>query len=90
MSAVWPMLVYMLCFLTSAICVILLLRAWCATRSRLLLWTAVSFVFFSLNNLALVADLVIFPHISLWLLRVGAQCIALGILLFGFIWEAIR
>jgi hypothetical protein len=67
----------------------LLLRAWWATRSRLLLWTAVSFVFFSLNNLALVADFVIFPHISLWLLRAGAQFIGVGILLFGFIWEAI-
>ena len=90
MSGIWPGLVYTLCLLTSAFCAILLFRAWREAQSRLSLWTAVSFAFFALNNLALVADLVIFPEIPLWPLRVATQLIALGVLLFGFVWEAHR
>jgi hypothetical protein len=55
-----PTVVYILCMLASMTCAGLLTRAWLASRSRLLLWTAISFGFLALNNLLLVADLVIF------------------------------
>lgn len=90
MTAMWPALVYTLCLLTSALCAILLFRAWRKVNSRLLLWTSISFGFFALNNLALVADLIIFPQIPLWPLRAATQILALGILLFGFVWETGR
>lgn len=90
MIAVWPELVYSLCLVTSALCAILLFRAWKRARSRLLLWTAISFACFGLNNLALVADLVVFPQIPLWPLRLMTNLAGLGILLFGFVWEADR
>ena len=83
-----PGLVYGLCLLTSALCAGLLLRAWGQSRSRLLLWTAVAFVFLALNNLFLVADMVIFPSVFLWPWRQVASLVAIGVLVYGFIWEA--
>jgi hypothetical protein len=87
MKAWAPTAVYLLCLLTSSVCATLLLRAYFRDRSRLLLWTAASFVFLALNNLALVADMVIFPARDLWLWRQAAAAVALGVLLYGFIWE---
>lgn len=82
-----PTAVYLLCLLTSCVCAWLLMRAYLRGRSRLLLWTSASFVFLALNNLALVADMVVFPSTDLWLWRQLAAMVALGILLYGFIWE---
>jgi len=84
----WPVAVYGLCLLTSALCAGLLLRAWRRSGSRLLLWTAVSFCFFALNNLALLGDMVLFPDVDLRGARVLTNLIALGLLLYGFIWES--
>lgn len=82
-----PAVVYLLCLATSAVCAGLLARAWLRSRSRLLLWTAVSFAGLALNNLFLVADMVLFPTIDFWLLRQASSAAALGVLLYGFIWE---
>jgi hypothetical protein len=87
MKAFAPTAVYLLCLLTSSVCAALLTRAYLRDRSRLLLWTAASFVFLALNNLALVADMVIFPAVDLWIWRQVAALIAMGVLLYGFIWE---
>ena len=88
MSAWAPTAVYVLCFVASAACALLLTRAWMTNRSRLLLWTAVSFGFLTLNNLMLVADMVIFPTIDFWIWRQVAAAAALVTLLIAFIWEA--
>jgi hypothetical protein len=82
--------VYLLCLATSVVCALLLLRAWRRTRTRLLLWTAISFSMLSLNNLLLVADLVLFPTAYLMPFRQAATLTALIVLLYGFIWEADR
>lgn len=87
MRAIAPTAVYLLCLLTSVVCAVLLLRAYFRDRSRLLLWTAASFVFLALNNLALVADMVVFPEVDLWIWRQVAAAAAIGVLLYGFIWE---
>jgi len=81
-------LVYSLCLLASALCAGLLLRSWRQSRSRLLLWTATAFVFLALNNLFLVLDMVVFPSIFLWPWRQAASLLAVGVLVYGFIWEA--
>jgi hypothetical protein len=83
-----PSVVYGLCLAACVVVAGLLLRAWRQSRSRLLLWTALAFVFLSLNNLFLVADMVIFPEVFLWPWRQAASLLAIGILLYGFIWEA--
>jgi hypothetical protein len=85
-----PTAVYVLCLLTSSVCAGLLLRAYLRSRARLLLWTALSFVCLALNNLFLVADMVVFPQIDLWLYRPLAALAAIAVLLYGFIWEAER
>jgi len=81
-------LVYVLCMLASASCAGLLARTYLVKRTRLLLWTALSFAFFALNNLLLVGDALVFHDIDLWPYRQAALVAAFGVLLYGFIWEA--
>jgi hypothetical protein len=88
MTAFGPTAVYLLCLLTSLLCAVLLLRAYFRDRSRLLLWVAVSFVCFALNNMALVADMVLFPtSVDLLIVRQITGALAIGVLLYAFIWE---
>jgi hypothetical protein len=82
-----PALIYGLCLVTSAGCAGLLARAYLRTRTRLLLWTAISFCFFALNNLVLVVDMLVLPDWDLWAWRQGAAGAGVVILLFGFVWE---
>lgn len=79
--------VYLLAILTSLACTLLLLRAYARTRARLLLWTALCFVGLTLSNAFLFVDYIIFPHIDLYALRVGAALAGIVVLLYGFIWE---
>jgi len=84
----FPGLVYVLCFVTCVACVVLLTRAWLRTRTRLLLWTAISFVFLALNNLLVVVDLLVFADADLTTARYLAALIAGAVLIFAFVWEA--
>jgi hypothetical protein len=88
MAELLPTVVYVLCLAASALCAGLLLRAWRQSRSRLLLWTATAFVFLAINNLFLVADLVLFPTVDLWPYRQAASLAAVAVLIYGFVWEA--
>jgi len=90
MGALGPTLVYTLCLAASVLCAVLLLQTWRQKRSRLLFWTALGFVFLAGNNLFLVADLVLFPTVDLWAWRQLASGLAVGVLLYGFVWEADR
>lgn len=90
MGELGPSLVYFLCLVASAFCAYLLLHTWRKSRSRLLFWSALGFVALSVNNLFLVADLVFFPTLDLWPWRQAASAAAVGVLLYGFIWEAER
>jgi len=86
----WPFadVVYILCFLTSLACMVLLFRGYRRSGAPLLLWSAWCFVFLALNNMLLYVDLVILPDIDLRPLRVATALAAVLILLFGFIWNA--
>ena len=90
MQELGPSLVYTLCLIASALCGFLLLQTWRRTRTRLLFWTALGFAFLAVNNLFLVADLVLFPTVDLWAWRQAASAAAAGVLLYGFVWEAER
>ena len=79
--------VYLLCFATSLACSWLLVRSYLRNRTRLLLWTAVCFVFLALNNFFVVADLVLLPDMDFQLVRHLANLTALATLIYGFIWE---
>jgi hypothetical protein len=88
MTDVVPGLVYGLCLAASGACAWLLFRSWRRARTRLLLWTAVGFVMLAFNNLFLVLDMVVLPDVLLWPVRQGFSLLAVGVLLYGFIWEA--
>jgi Family of unknown function (DUF5985) len=81
--------IYLLCLVTSAGCAYLLVRSYRETRTRLLLWSALCFVLLALNNLLVFIDLVLLPvTIDLIALRQLASLAAVGVLLFGFVWES--
>jgi hypothetical protein len=84
----FPSIVYILCFITCTGCAGLLVRAWLRTRTKLLLWTATSFVFLALNNFLVIVDLLIFPETDLTLLRSSAALAAGLTLVVGCIWES--
>ncbi len=88
MAELFPTAVYLLCFLTSGACALLLARGYRSSRSRLLLWSALCFLLLALNNLTLVLDLVVWPEGDLRIVRHLFALAALGVLLFGFIWDA--
>ena len=79
---------YLLAPLASLACMLLLFRAYAATGSRLLLWSALCFVALSLNNTLLFFDLVIFTEVDLRLYRLLSALAGLLFLLYGFVWEA--
>lgn len=79
--------VYILGFLVTLCCGILLSRAYIGVRKRLLLWSAICFFGLALSNLLLFLDLVVFPSIDLYLFRLLTAAISMVILLYGLIWE---
>ena len=83
-----PALVYVLCLATSVLCLVLLVRAYLRTQTRLLLWSALCFVGLAVNNLLLFLDLAVFTDVDLLLFRALSSLSAVGVLLFGFIWES--
>ena len=79
--------VYLLCSLTSFVAMLLVYRSYLQNRSRLLLWTALAFVALAGNNILLFVDVVLLPDISLLVLRHLISLTAVGMLLYGFVWE---
>jgi len=90
MSDFFPSVVYLLCFATSTACAVLLARNYFRTRARLLLWSALCFLLLAANNLVVVIDLLLVPHVSLGLPRILLSLGAVSVLLFGFIWDLER
>jgi hypothetical protein len=81
-------LIYSLCALAAAACAFLLLQSYRRGGYRLLLWSGLCFVGLTLNNLILVADKVLVPHIDLSLWRTSVALAAMTVLLYGLIWDA--
>ena len=84
----FPTAVYLLCFLTAAACAALLARSYRRTGMRMLLWSALCFVLLAINNFLVILDLLVFPNVDFRLLRHLTALAAVGVLLFGFIWDA--
>lgn len=87
MSPILPTAVYVLCFLTSAACAGLLGRGYRRSGARLLLWSALCFALLAINNLLVIVDLVILTERTFRLERLVVMLAAVGVLLFGFIWD---
>ena len=87
MPAWFPTLVYSLCFLTSSACALLLARSYRRSGARLLLWSALCFMFLALNNLVVILDLLVLSDVDLRVTRLALSLAAISVLLFGFIWD---
>lgn len=86
-ATIFPAVVYFLCFVTSSACAWLLGRSFRKVHARVLLWSAICFMLLALNNVVLVLDLVLLPDMDLRLPRGFIALAAVGVLLFGFVWD---
>lgn len=83
----FPATVYLLCFATSTACAWFLGRSYGRTGARLLLWSGLCFLFLAANNLVVVIDMLVIPTIDFRFVRLVLSLAAVGVLLFGFIWD---
>jgi hypothetical protein len=81
-------LVYTGCALTALVCAILLLRGHQQTRSPLLFWSGLCFVFLTVNNALVVLDVLLLRDVNLFLMRNLAGFAGMTLLLYGLIWRS--
>lgn len=80
--------VYLLCAFTSSVVFLMLFANYRRTGVRFLLWSSLCFACFTLNNVLLFIDMVIFvEQVDLSIVRTVPAVVGLGILLYGFIWD---
>jgi len=81
--------IYILCAITSILCAVLLLRGYRASRTRLLFWASLCFVFLAINNVILYIDLVVLPpEVDLFWYRNVAAVLGMLTLVFGLVVES--
>jgi hypothetical protein len=86
---VFKFLLFLLAALSSFGCMALLFRGYARTGVRLLLFSALCFIFLTTNNVLLFFDAIVFPtEVDLRLFRLGAALAGVACLLYAFIWEA--
>lgn len=89
MNSSLPTVVYVLCALTSLLCMFLLWRSYRRSGARLLLLVGVCFAGLTLNNFLLPIDLIwLRSEVDLSVVRGVAGFASLAALLFILIWEA--
>lgn len=66
---------------------VLLYRGYRRSGVTLLFWSTLCFVFLSLNNALLYANVALAPELDLRLYRQASALAAVSLLLYGFIWE---
>lgn len=82
-------LLFGLAALTSLGCMVLLFRGYARSGLRLLFWSALCFIFLSVNNILLFVDTILLPSaFDLRALRLGAALLGIACLLYAFVWEA--
>lgn len=78
-------LIYILCAVTSALCLVLLWRSYTRTRVRLLFWSALCFLGLTLNNILLIIDRAIGETYDLSAIRALPALVGVLLLLWGMI-----
>jgi hypothetical protein len=81
-------LAYTLCVSTALACAVLLSRAYRATRSRLLFWSALCFGGLTITNGLALIDVAIGPAVDLYAARLATGLLSIGVLVYGMIWES--
>ena len=82
--------IYILCALTSIVCTILLVRGYRQSGARLLFWSALCFAGLALNNILLIVDIRMLPHVDLQVWRAVPAVIGVLLLVYGLVWETGR
>lgn len=77
---------YALSAVTSLLCAVLLLRAYAGKHRELLLWSGVCFAGLTISNGLAFVDLILFPDVNLYRLRLITAAVAMLLLLYGLIW----
>jgi hypothetical protein len=85
---IFKFVLFLFAALTSFACMVLLFRGYARTGLRLLLWSALCFIFLTVNNILLFMDNIVLPDFDLRPYRLLAALVAIGCLLYAFIWEA--
>jgi hypothetical protein len=86
---VFKFVLFLLAALTSFACMALLFRGYARTGVRLLLWSALCFIFLTMNNVLLFVDTILLPtQVDLRVFRLATALTGIGCLLYAFIWEA--
>ncbi len=80
--------VYMLGAFISLCCGVLLLRSYGHVKKGLLLWSGLCFVGLAISNALIFVDLVIFPQVNLYPMRLATAAASMLLLLYGLIWES--
>ncbi|HEX5226711.1 MAG TPA: DUF5985 family protein [Bryobacteraceae bacterium] len=81
-------IVYMLGAFISLCCGVLLLRSFRRVKMGLLLWSGLCFLGLAISNVLIFVDLVMLPHVDLYVLRLGTAAGSMLLLLYGLIWES--
>lgn len=83
-------IVYILCALTSLLCAVLLIRGYMKNKFRLLFWCSFGFIGFTINNILLFVDLIVFPDVSYIInFRTLPAVIGMGTMIYGLIMEEV-
>jgi hypothetical protein len=69
-------------------CAWLLMRAYRSSRYRLLFWSGLYFLLSTANNLLMMVDKLVLPHVDLSVWRYGMGFAATVVLVVGLIWSA--
>ncbi|SFL77830.1 DUF5985 family protein [Nitrosomonas communis] len=80
--------IYLLCALTALLCAWLLLKAYCRSRYKLLLWGGLCFIGLTLNNALVFADKLLVPHFDLLIVRLLVAFASVLVFLYGLIWDS--
>jgi cytochrome bd-type quinol oxidase subunit 2 len=81
-------IIYGACALVALLCASLLLIAYRRQHYRLLLWTGLCFVGFTLNNALLVVDKVVYPDVDLTIYRSSIALLSVMVLVYGLVWDS--
>lgn len=87
-APLFAVIIYLLCVATSLLCAYLLARAYRISGTGVLVWSALCFALLAVNNLILAVDTLLLPTIDLSILQLVTALVAVGVLLYGFIWAA--
>jgi hypothetical protein len=83
-----PIVIYTLCVLTCWACTFLLWRGFLKTRSPLLLWSSICFLFLGIANLLLFVDLIVYPDFSLLAVRNMITLAGLIVFIVGLVFQS--